>query len=437
MGLRLLIHGINYAPEFIGIGRYTGELGAWLQSKGHMVTVLTAPPYYPMWQVPTAYRHPAWRQEWLDGVEVLRAPLYTPSRVTGKGRILHEFSFGISCLPWWLNLWARPWDAVLAICPLLQSGLIPAFLARRQKIPFIFHIQDLQLDAARELAMIRQPLLFACLERLERFLFIRAEAVTTISRAMAARIKDKGVPPERVHLLPNWADLEEIRPGSRKNVFRRELGLKDEVIVLYAGNMGEKQGLEIILEAASRTRHIPNLRYFLVGEGAARARLRDLASQLSLDYVSFLPLQSPERFPLLLASADIHLVIQRHKASDLVMPSKLGNILAAGRSFIATALPDTELGRVTLESQAGLLVPPEDVGALAQGIKDLARDQQRRKKMGSKARKFAEEQLRRDKIMASWEDLLYGLVQQKNDKIMVLRGIANTLKVPSRRIISG
>ncbi len=413
MALRLLIHGINYAPEFVGIGRYTGELGAWLQARGHAVTVLTAPPYYPAWHVPEAYRRPAWRREWLDGVEVLRAPLYAPARVTGKGRVLHELSFGASCLAWWPALWARPWDAILAVCPLLQSGLIPALLARRRQVPFIFHVQDLQLDAARDLAIIRQPLLFALLERLERFLFTRAQAVTTISRAMAARIKDKGVPAARIHLLPNWADLEDIKPGERRNALRTELGLGDEVMVLYAGNMGEKQGLEVILEAAALTRHDPNIRYVCVGEGAARKRLMDRARRLALDRVSFLPLQSRDRFPLLLAAADLHLIVQKQRASDLVMPSKLGNILAAGRAFIATALPETELGRVTLESRAGLLVPPEDAGSLAQAIMNLARDRAARRKMGVRARKFAEAGLGRDKILAEWEYLLYRLVNQQ------------------------
>ena len=412
MALRILIHGINYAPEFVGIGRYTGELGAWLGSRGHAVTVLTAPPYYPAWRVPEAYRRPAWRREWLDGVEVLRAPLYAPARVTGRGRMLHELSFGASCLAWWPSLWARSWDAVLAVCPLLQSGLVPALLARRQKIPFIFHVQDLQLDAARELAIIRQPLLFACLERLEHFLFTRSQAVTTISRAMAARIRDKGAPPERLHLLPNWADLEAIKPGERRNALRRELGLNDEIMVLYAGNMGEKQGLEVILDAAVITRYNQAIRYVFVGEGAARQRLMDQAQRLALETVSFWPLQSRDRFPLLLNAADIHLVVQKDKASDLVMPSKLGNILAAGRPFIATARPETELGRVTTESQAGLLTPPEDAGSLAQAIVHLARDEAARRKMGLKARQFAEAWLGRDKIMAEWERLLYGLVDQ-------------------------
>ena len=121
--MRILIHGINYAPELVGIGRYTGELGAWLASRGHAVTVLAGPPYYPEWRVAPAYRPQRWRREFLGGVEVLRAPLYAPARVTGRTRVLHELSFGASCLYWWLaELWRRPWDVVLAVCPLLQSA---------------------------------------------------------------------------------------------------------------------------------------------------------------------------------------------------------------------------------------------------------------------------------------------------------------------------
>ena len=307
--------------------------------------------------------------------------------------------------------------------PPAAIGADPGAPGPAPKGPLIFHVQDLQLDAARELAIIRQPVLFALLERLERFLFTRAQAVTTISRAMAARIRDKGTPPERLHLLPNWADLEDITPGSRRNALRRELGLNAEIMVLYAGNMGEKQGLEVILDAAAITRYNQTIRYVLVGEGAARQRLMDRAQRLALETVSFWPLQARDRFPLLLNAADIHLVVQKGQASDLVMPSKLGNILAAGRPFIATARPETELGRVTTESQAGLLTPPEDAGALAQAIVHLAQDESARRKMGRKARQFAEARLGRDRIMAAWERLLYGLVNQARRDGEMDRGI--------------
>lgn len=407
--MRLLIHGMNYAPELLGIGRYTGELGAYLASRGHQVTVLTAAPYYPQWRVREDYRPQRWRREWRDGVEVLRAPQYVPGRVSGLGRLLQECSFGASCLYWWSTcLLQRPWDAMVAVCPPMTSGLVPGLLARRLAVPLVIHVQDLQLDAARELGILRQPLLLAGLTWLELHLFRQARAVTTISRSMAARLAAKGVPPARLQVLPNWADLDKVRPGPRFNALRRELGLTSETVVLYAGNLGEKQGLEVILEAAALTRGKPSIRYLVAGEGAARDRIKLRAQDLGLDNLTFLPLQSNSRLPLLLAAADLHLVVQRQKAADLVMPSKLTNIMAAGRPFIATAGEATELARVTTESRAGLVVPPEDGRALAQAVLGLAGDPGARKEMGVRARRYAEAFWDRERILRQWEELLRG-----------------------------
>ena len=408
--MRLLIHGMNYAPELLGIGRYTGELGAYLASRGHQVTVLTAAPYYPQWRVREDYRPQRWRREWRDGVEVLRAPQYVPGRVSGLGRLLQECSFGASCLYWWSTcLLQRPWDAMVAVCPPMTSGLVPGLLARRLGIPLVIHVQDLQLDAARELGILRQPLLLEVLTWLELRLLRQARKVTTISRSMAARLAAKGVAASRLQVLPNWADLDKVRPGPRLNALRRELGLTSETVVLYAGNLGEKQGLEVILEAAALTRSKPSIRYLIAGEGAARERIKLRAQDLGLDNVTFLPLQLNSRLPLLLAAADLHLVVQRREAADLVMPSKLTNIMAAGRPFIATAARATELGRVTTESRAGLLVPPEDGRALAQAVLALAQDPGARKEMGIRARRYAEAFWDRERILGQWEELLKGL----------------------------
>jgi colanic acid biosynthesis glycosyl transferase WcaI len=385
-------------------------LGAYLASRGHQVTVLTAAPYYPQWRVREDYRPQRWRREWRDGVEVLRAPQYVPGRVSGLGRLLQECSFGASCLYWWSTcLLQRPWDAMVAVCPPMTSGLVPGLLARRLAVPLLIHVQDLQLDAARELGILRQPLLLAGLTWLELHLFRQARAVTTISRSMAARLAAKGVPPARLQVLPNWADLDKVRPGPRLNALRRELGLTSETVVLYAGNLGEKQGLEVILEAAALTRGKPSIRYLVAGEGAARDRIKLRAQDLGLDNLTFLPLQSNSRLPLLLAAADLHLVVQRQKAADLVMPSKLTNIMAAGRPFIATAGEGTELARVTTESRAGLVVPPEDGRALAQAVLGLAGDPGARKKMGVLARRYAEAFWDRERILRQWEELLRGL----------------------------
>lgn len=407
--MRLLIHGMNYAPELVGIGKYTGELGAYLASRGHQVTVLAAAPYYPQWLVQEDYRPQRWRREWLEGAEVLRAPQYVPARVTGKGRLLQEISFTASCLYWWLTcLLRQPWDAVVAVCPPMTSGLVPGFFCRRRGIPLVIHVQDLQLDAARELGILSQPMLLHGLAGVERRLFRRAQAVTTISRSMAERLAAKGVPASRLHLLPNWADLDNIRPESRHNDMRRELGLTSETVVLYAGNLGEKQGLEVVLQAAALTREERSIRYLMAGEGADRERLKWLAKNLALDNLLFLPLQYSSRFPALLAAADIHLVVQRQKAADLVMPSKLPNIMAAGRPFIATTGPDTELGRVTVESQAGLLARPEDAGSLAQAIRRLATESGLRERLSVQARQYAEAHWGQE-LLRQWEELLLSL----------------------------
>jgi colanic acid biosynthesis glycosyl transferase WcaI len=412
--MRLLIHGMNYAPELVGIGKYTGELGAWLAARGHQVTVLTAAPYYPQWRVKEDYRPQRWRREWLEGVEVLRAPQYVPDPVTPHGRLFQEVSFGASCLYWWSTyLLRQKWDAILAVWPPMQSSSIPVLLNRYFGVPLVIHVQDLQLDAARELGILHQPLFLACLKRMECCLFCRAQVVTTISHCMMARIAAKGVPEARLHFLPNWADLDNIRPGQRQDGLRGELGLTEEIVVLYAGNIGEKQGLEVVLEAAALTRSEPRIRYLMAGEGASRAQLQTQAESQGLDNLTFLPLQSNERFPQLLAAADLHLVVQRQKAADLVMPSKLTNILASGGPFIATTTAETELGRVTEESQAGVIVPPEDAGALARAITQLARDPGRRQRMAVRARQYAEANWGREQILRQWEDLLLGLAAGK------------------------
>ncbi len=408
--MRLLIHGMNYAPELVGIGRYTGELGAYLASRGHRVTVLAAAPYYPQWRVREDYRPQRWRREWLDGVEVLRAPQYVPARVTGKGRLLQEISFTISCFYWWLTgLLRQPWDVVVAVCPPMTSGLVPGLFCQRRGIPLVIHVQDLQLDMARELGILSQPLLLHGLAGVERRLFRKAQAVTAISRPMMDRLETKGVPATRLHLLPNWADLDNLRPGPRHNAIRRELGLTSEIVVLYAGSLGEKQGLEVVLQTAALTREDRSIRYLMAGEGGARERLKRQAKDLGLDNLLFLPLQSSSRFPALLAAADIHLVVQRRQAADLVMPSKLPNIMAAGRAFIATAAAGTELGRVTNDSQAGLLVQPEAAASLARAIRRLAADAGLRERLSVQGRQYAEAHWGRERLLGQWEELLLSL----------------------------
>jgi colanic acid biosynthesis glycosyl transferase WcaI len=198
----------------------------------------------------------------------------------------------------------------------------------------------------------------------------------------------------------------------RDNEVRREFGIgSDELLVLYAGNMGEKQGLDLVLDAADRLRERAEIQFVMVGAGAGRERLERAAGQRRLNNVRFFPVQSLERLPLMLAAGDIHLIVQRREAADLLMPSKLTNILAAGRPTVATADPGTELYEILNEHNCGITKSPGSVTELVAGITELADNAERREQLGQNARRYAEHYLDRDVILSRFEESLRDLVK--------------------------
>ena len=413
--MKLLLVSINFAPELTSTGKYTGELAAWLASRGHQVTAIAGLPHYPAWQVDAAYRRSGWRREQHRGVEVLRVPhsVPPPGRVTALRRILMESTFTLASLRWWLPLLLRRerFDVVIAVCPPLQNALLPGLYRLLRRVPWILHIQDFQVDAAVRLGMLRIGALGRALYWLENFCLRRASWVSTITPAMCRRAIVKGADPARVLHLPNWADVAHIVPRAPDPEFRRALGAgPEQLLVMYAGAMATKQGLDLVLDAAARLRGDARFRFALVGDGSDAPRLRARAVALGLDNLAFLPPQPAERLPALLSAADIHLVVQRSDAADLVMPSKLTNILAAGRPALATAARGTALWDVLEGAGAGICVPPESVDEMVGGLQRLAADAALRAAMGTRARAYAEANLAQDAILERFESRLAQLL---------------------------
>jgi colanic acid biosynthesis glycosyl transferase WcaI len=415
--MRILIYGLNYAPEPTGTGKYTGELAAWLAARGHAVEVICGLPHYPQWRLDPVYAGGRARVETLAGVRVFRVPHFVPAAdgLGARARIRLESSFTLSSARYWLPRFfarSRP-EVVIAVMPPMQVAVWPWLYAWLRRVPWVLHVQDLQVDAALRLGLLKGRGFGRFLYWIESFLLRRATRVSTITEAMRARVVAKGVRDGRTWLLPNWADISAVHPGPRENDFRRELGVADDAVVaMYAGNMGEKQGLEIVLQAAALCRNDPRLIFVMVGAGAARPRLEQHAAELKLPNLRFLPLQPVEKLGEMLAAGDIHLVVQRRDAADLVMPSKLANILASGRCCLATAEPGTALHEVVHGHGLGEVVPPGQAAALAAMLRRLAADRERRETCASKARAYAEQSLDKERILAAFEKRLLALARQ-------------------------
>ena len=398
--MKLLVYGINFAPELTGIGKYTGEMVAWLAARGHEVRVVTAPPYYPDWAVWPGYKSSRYTREEWNGATVFRAPLWVPRKVTGLKRLVHLASFALSSIPALLAQWRWKPDAVWVTEPPLFCTPAALAFARLRSAQAWLHIQDYEVDAAFELGLLKGARVRAFVAAVERALMRRFDRISTISLRMMERASSKGCEDARLVSLPNWADVTAVQPLRTASPYRAELGIRpDAVVALYSGNMGAKQGLELLAEMAHLLQGQPDLEFVFCGNGAGRADLMQRCEKLA--NVRFLDLQPVERLGDLLGLADIHLLPQRADAADLVMPSKLTGMLSSGRPVVAGARPATELGKVA--AQCGIAVAPDDARAFADAVLKLASDPALRRELSLRARAFAEANFDRDAVLARFE----------------------------------
>ena len=355
---------MNYAPEFIGVGKYTTELAQFLAARGHAVNVVAALPHYPSWRVDV---RPSWRfaTQQDGGIRVTRCPLLVRPG-GGIWRLVAPLSFALAAAP--LVLWRAIRDrprTVLCIEPTLFAAPAALLAARLVGARTVLHVQDLELDAAVATGYLGRISPLVTLGRLfERAMRRHFDTVVTISDAMAARLRHQ-VAPGSVHVLRNWLDPQGLRPRLSAEAMRRNLGIPPGCrLVLYAGNLGAKQGLPILVEAARHLRADPSIRILVVGDGVMAPTLRAAAAALpNLDYHGLLPF---EELGSLLAAADVHVLPQEKAASDLVFPSKLGPLLTSDRPIVVTAEPHSELALWL--GGAALRCRPGDGRALAAAL---------------------------------------------------------------------
>jgi colanic acid biosynthesis glycosyl transferase WcaI len=414
--LRILIYGLNYAPELTGIGKYTGEMSEWLAERGHEVRVVTAPPYYPAWRIRDDYRGAWYRTEHVPGHPLVhRTPLYVPQRPTGLKRIVHLISFMLGSFPVMLREMFWQPEVVFTVEPTFFCAPITLFVGKSAGAVCWLHVQDFEVDAAFELGLLpAQGPVHDFALRVEKFFTYAFDRVSGISSRMLDRALAKGIPANRVVRFSNWVDVGEIYPldsSSGSNFFRRELAsqvpdIDNKVILLYSGNMGAKQGLELLAPLAESLANDPRIHFLICGDGAFRTRLEALVAHRP--NVTMLPLQPLDRLNDLLNAADIHLLPQRASAADLVMPSRLSAMLSSGRPVVATAHPGTQVELVV--QGRGLAVPAEDAAALHAAVLQLVEDKELRLRLGRAAREYAVRHLGKQQVLERFERDLIAVV---------------------------
>ncbi|MFM5932096.1 MAG: WcaI family glycosyltransferase [Novosphingobium sp.] len=392
--LPVLIVGLNYAPEPVGIGPFTTGMATGLAQRGHAVQVVTGRPYYPQWQAYAGSRR-GWATSIENGVRVTRCPHYIPARPSGLRRVVHLASFAASALVPALNAARRKPRLVICIAPALLSVPVAWLAAKVARAPLWIHIQDFEVEAAFATGLLQAGTAARLARWVENRLLRLADRVSTISPQMCARLKAKGIAISRIVELRNWANAPAPDP-SHGAAYRSEWNLGDRRVALYSGNIANKQGIEIVVEAARLLKDRPDLTFVICGEGPNRERLESLAAGLS--NIQFHALQPAERMGELLALADVHLLPQIAGAADLVLPSKLANMLWSGRPVVATTAGGTGLHAEV--SGCGLVTEPGDASAFAAAIAELLDQPERARQLGECGQARAAQRWEKEAILS-------------------------------------
>jgi colanic acid biosynthesis glycosyl transferase WcaI len=401
--MKILILGLNYLPESTSIGPYTADLAEYLRAQGHDARVVTGFPTAPQWKVWEGYQGKWFHSEVINGVPVQRTYIYVPKNPRKPlQRILFDCSFAFSAL--WGAIARRRPEVIVVVSPPLQLAVTGLILAAANGARVFLMIQDLVPDAAVATGALSTGST-ACrvAYALERFVYRRVAGIGVICDGMRRSLIAKGVPEDKVVILPNYVDLNFIRPPAGESSFRARFGIAPNgFLAMYSGSVAGKQGLQTFVQAAAELDSDPDIACCLIGEGPYLPELKQLAGDLSLRSFLFLPLQPREALPDQLAAADVLVITQRKAVRDVVFPGKLLYYMAAGRPILAAVNEDSETGRFIREHQVGMVVPPEGPASLAQAIRWMQSNPERTRQFGLNGRRTAETQFDRSIVLESF-----------------------------------
>ncbi len=412
--MNLLVLCPHYAPDVAPTGEVMTQIAEGLVARGHRLHVVTSLPWYQQHAIEPGWEGQVVRHEDTPWGRITRVhPFPTDKRnIPARAAAFAGFT-ALSGLAGLVSR-AAP-DLVLAMSPPLTLGLAGASIARAHRVPFVFNIQDVFPDVAVELGAITDPRVIGVARWLERESYLAADAVTVLSDDLRSNVVAKitgrrgaAGSSSKVRVIPNFIDTDWIRPADRENDYRREHGLTGKRVVMYAGNVGLSQSLDLVLAAATHLAHDPDVAFVINGGGAARIGLQERAAGLS--NVHFVDMQPKHRLPEVVAAGDVHVVPLRTGLARSSVPSKLYSILAGGRPLVASVDPGTEVARTVADAGAGLAVPPDDPEAFTKAVVQLLDAPAEAEAMGRAGRRWVERWASPAAVAEAYEALFEELI---------------------------
>ena len=415
--MNLVVVTPHFAPDTAPTGAVVTRIVEELAARGHRIEVVTSLPWYREHRIEAGYEGKLVRHEDVPWGRIARVHPFPATDKRDIARRAAAFA-GFSLLAGSVGMRGnrtrsagRPRkhevDGVLALSPPLTLGVAGWAVARSRRAPFVFNIQDVYPDVAVELGVLTNRRLIGAAAALERWCYARADAVTVLSDDLKDNIAAKTGRPAKVKVIPNFVDIETIRPAERENAYREELGLSRKTVVMYAGNVGFSQSLDLMIAAAGALEHEDDLAFVVNGTGAARPELERAAR--GLRNVVFADPRPAERLTEVLAAADVHVVPLKRGLARSSVPSKTYSILAAARPLIASVDAGSEVARVVEQSGAGLAVPPEDAEAFTKAVRRLIEDAPAARRMGVAGRAWVESWASPARVAQAYEDLFGSL----------------------------
>ncbi|WP_392478745.1 glycosyltransferase family 4 protein [Nostoc sp. C110] len=422
--MQILIYSYNYHPEPIGIAPLMTELAEGLVKRGHQVRVITGMPNYPQRQIYDGYRGKLYVTEQKNGVKIQRSYLRIKSKPNLVDRLLLELSFVFTSLPQALK-GERP-DVILLTVPPLLVCLPATLIGWLYNCPVVLNVQDILPEAGVRVGLIKNKLMIKALEALEKFAYRTAHTISVIADGFVDNLKNKGVPANKVTCIPNWVNLNFIRPLPKENnSWRATHQLDGKFVVLYSGNIALTQGLETVIEAAARLRHLKEIIFVVAGESQALERLQKHCLACGADNVLLLTLEVREKLPQMLAAADVGLIVQKCNVISFNMPSKIPLLLASGRPIVGSVPATGTAAKAIRQSGGGVIVEPESADALAAAVLDLYHQPELAAQLGRKGRKFAVENYSFEQALDRYEELFADAIAKRATNLDILPEISS------------